>query len=98
MNGDAAPLNVSVHEPDDDRAGCCAVMSLSGRASIEDCTWFRQLLRVHAVRGPGRIMVDLSRLSSMDWWAAQILLWVGQVVSRQGGALEVAYARPSVTG
>jgi anti-anti-sigma regulatory factor len=90
------PPNVSVLEPDEDRRECCAVVSLSGRASIGDCTWFRQLLELHAARGPGRIMVDLSRLWSMDWWAAQILLWVSQVVSRQGGVLEVVSARPAV--
>lgn len=82
--------------PDNDRGGCCAAVSLSGRANIGNCTWFRQLLELHAARGPGRIVVDLSGLSSMDWWAAQILLWVGQVVSRQGGVLELASARSDV--
>jgi anti-anti-sigma regulatory factor len=71
-----------------------SVMSLSGRASIGDGAWFRQLLELHAVEGPDRITADLSRLSSMDWWAAQFLLWVSQVVRRRGGMLEVTGARP----
>jgi anti-anti-sigma regulatory factor len=96
MPDDAVRLNILVPAPEDDRRGCCAVVALSGQATIGDCTWFRLLLKLHAARGPGRITVDLSRLSSMDWWVAQILLWVGQVVSRQGGLLEVASARPAV--
>lgn len=89
-------LSVRAPLPDDDRGEYCAMVSLSGRASIGDCAWFRQLLEIHAAQGPGRIMMDLSGLSFMDWWSAQILLWVDRVVSRRGGTLEMTSAQPAV--
>ena len=50
----------------------CAVVSLAARADIADGARFRQLLKLPEAQGPGRIIVDLSRLSSIDWWAALI--------------------------
>lgn len=41
-------------------------------------------------------MVDLSRVSSMDWWVALILNWLGRVVSRRGGELVLASPQPVV--
>jgi anti-sigma B factor antagonist len=70
---------------------------VSGRAGVEDGAWFRRLLEVQAAgAAPTRIIVDLSRLSSMDWWAALILLWVARVMYRRGGALMLASPRPAV--
>lgn len=88
--------DVSVSALEYDRGGPCAVVSLTGRAGIGDRAWFRQLLDLHAAQGPGRLVVDLSRLSAMDWWVALILLWVGSVVSRRGGVLVLASPQPAV--
>ncbi len=74
----------------------CAVVSLAGAAGVGDGAWFRQLLELHATREPQRLVVDLSRLSSLDWWAALMLLWVGRVVSRRGGTLVLASPQPAV--
>jgi hypothetical protein len=41
------------------------------------------------------VVVDLSRLSSMDWWVALILIWAGRVISRRG-VLMPAAAQPAV--
>jgi anti-anti-sigma factor len=79
-----------------DGGGSCAVVSLAGQASIGDCAWFQQLLELQAAQEPTRIVVDLSRLSSMDWWATLILLWVGRVIGRRGGSLVLASPQPAV--
>jgi hypothetical protein len=52
-------------------------MSRLRRAGIADAAWFRRLLELPEAQESGRIIVDLSRLSSIDWWATLILLWVG---------------------
>ena len=88
--------DVSVSAPENDRGGPCAVVSLTGQADIGDRAWFRQLLELPAAHGPGRLVVDLSRLSAMDWWMALILLWAGRVVSRRGGVLVLASPQPDV--
>jgi anti-anti-sigma regulatory factor len=69
---------------------------LAGRAGISDATWFRQLLELPQAQGYGRIVLDLFRLSSSDWWAALILLWVGRMISRRGGTLALACPQPAV--
>ena len=74
----------------------CAVVSLAGRAGIADCAWLRLLLKRQAEQGPGRLIVDLSRLSSMDWWVALILVWAGGRVGRRGGVLMLAAPQPAV--
>ena len=79
-----------------DRRRSCAVVSLAGRAGIGDCAWIRMLLERQAEQGHGRVVVDLSRLSSMDWWVALILIWAGRVVSRRGGVLMLAAPQPAV--
>ena len=79
-----------------DRDGTCAVVTLAGRAGIADAGWFRQLLDLPEAHESGRIILDLSRLSSIDWWAALILLWVGRMVSRRGGTLVLASPQPAV--
>lgn len=79
-----------------DRDGTCSVVSLAGRAGIAEPAWFRQLLELQAAQGSSRIVIDLSRLLSMDWWAALMLLWVGRVVSRRGGTLVLASPQPAV--
>jgi anti-anti-sigma factor len=94
MAGDAPELSVSALEYD--RGGPCAVVSLAGRADIADCGWVHLLLELQAAQGPGRLVVDLSRLSSMDWWVALILTWAGRVVSRRGGVLVLACPQPAV--
>lgn len=91
---DLPELSVSTLEYD--RGGSCVVVSLVGRAGIEDTAWFRRLLELQAAHGPGRIVIDLSRLLSMDWWAVLILLWVGRVISRRGGTLVLASPQPAV--
>jgi len=79
-----------------DSGGHCAVVSLAGRAGIADCAWVRLLLERQAEQGPGRLVVDLSRLSAMDWWVALILTWAGRVVSRRGGVLVLAAPQPAI--
>lgn len=84
-------------------AGCAggdgsrfAVVSLAGQAGVEDRAWFRDLLELQAARSPERIVIDLSGLSSMDWWAALMLLWVARVLTRRGGFPVLACPRPPV--
>ena len=79
-----------------DRDGTCAVVTLAGRAGIADAAWFRRLLELPESHESGRVIVDLSRLSSIDWWATLILLWVGRTVSRRGGTLVLASPQPAV--
>jgi anti-anti-sigma factor len=79
-----------------DRGRSCAVVSLAGRADIGDCAWIRPLLERQAEQGYERVVVDLSRLSSMDWWVALILIWAGRVISRRGGVLMLAGPQPAV--
>ena len=55
-----------------------------------------ELLELPEAHESGRIILDLSRLSSIDWWAALILLWVGRMVSRRGGTLVLASPQPAV--
>jgi anti-anti-sigma factor len=54
------------------------------------------MLKLPQAHGPGRIIVDLSRLSSIDWWAALIMLWACRMVSRRGGTLVLASPQPAV--
>jgi anti-anti-sigma regulatory factor len=77
--------------------GCCALVSLAGQAGIADCMWLRHLLELQTSRGPARMVVDLSRLSAMDWWVALMLSWAARVVSRRGGTLMLAAPQPAVT-
>lgn len=91
---DLPPLTVSARPSDRDE--CCAVVSLAGRAGITDTAWIRRMLELPEAQGPGRIIVDLSRLSSIDWWAALILLWAGRMVDRRGGTLVLASPQPAV--
>jgi len=79
-----------------DQGRSCAVVSLAGRADIGDCAWIRPLLERQAEQGYERVIVDLSRLSSMDWWVALILIWAGRVISRRGGVLMLAASQPAV--
>jgi hypothetical protein len=60
----------------DDAGGRCAVVSLAGQATIADRTWVRCLLEIQAAERPTRMVADLSRLSSLDWWATLLLVWV----------------------
>jgi len=79
-----------------DQGRSCAVVSLAGRADIGDCAWIRPLLERQAEQGYERVVVDLSRLSSIDWWVAIILIWAGRVISRRGGVLMLAAPQPAV--
>jgi anti-anti-sigma regulatory factor len=76
--------------------GSCSVVSLSGRAGIGDCAWMPMLLGLEAARGRGRVLVDLSRLTAMDWSVAIMLMWAGRVVTRRGGALALVSPQPAV--
>jgi anti-anti-sigma factor len=96
MTGEAARAGLLVSALKYDRDGHCAVVALAGRADIADCAWIRMLLERQAEQGPGRLVVDLSRLSAMDWWVALILTWAGRVVSRRGGVLMLAAPQPAV--
>lgn len=87
-------LAVSALEYKDD--GACAVVSLAGRAGITDSGWLSLLLEVQAAKEYGRLVVDLSRLSSMDWWVALLVTWAGQLISRRGGVLVLASPQPAV--
>ena len=99
MRSDPPDPELSVSALEYERGGPCAVVSLAGQAGIADCAWIRLLLdfqAAQAAQGRGRLVVDLSRLSSMDWWVALILIWVGRVVSRRGGVLVLASPQPAV--
>ncbi|HYZ54786.1 MAG TPA: STAS domain-containing protein [Streptosporangiaceae bacterium] len=89
-------LNVSAPAREPDGGALCAVVSLAGRVGIGDCAWFRELLELQTAQEPDRIVIDLSQLSSLDWWAALILLWAGRVVHRRGGTLVLASPQPAV--
>jgi anti-anti-sigma regulatory factor len=54
------------------------------------------LLELQASQEQRRIVVDLSRLSSMDWRAALMLLWVGRVCRPPGRVLVLAFPQPAV--
>lgn len=79
-----------------DRGFPGVVVSLAGRAGIGDCGWIRGLLELQAAPGQGRVVVDLSRLSSMDWWVVLMLAWAGRVISRRGGMLVLVSPQPDV--
>ena len=96
MTGEAAQSGLLVSALKYDRDGHCVVVALAGRAGIEDCRWLRLLLERQAEQGLGRVVVDLSRLSAMDWWVALILTWAGRVVSRRGGVLVLAAPQPAI--
>lgn len=88
------PLSISALACDRDLP--CTVVSLAGQAGIGDCGWIRRLLELQAAQGYSRVVVDLSRLSSMDWWVVLILTWAGRVVRRRGGVLVLASPQPEV--
>ncbi len=96
MDSNQGLPDVSVSAPDYYCGGSCAVVSLAGQAGIGGGTWFRQLLQLPQTQGQGRIVIDLSGLSAMDWWAALILLWVARVIRRRGGVLVLASPRAAV--
>jgi anti-anti-sigma factor len=96
MTGNAPEPELSISALEYHRGDPCVVISLTGRAGIADCTWVHLLLEMQAAQGQGRLVVDLSGLSSMDWWVALILTWAGRVVSRRGGVLELASPQPAV--
>ena len=79
-----------------DRDEDCAVVSFAGELGLADGAWFRQLLEFQEAQRPERIILDLSRLSSIDWWAALILQWTGRMVGRRGGTLVLASPQPAV--
>ena len=74
MRSEAGERELSVSALTYDRGDPCTVVSLAGRAGIDDCAWVHLLLERQAARGRDRLVVDLSRLSSMDWWVTLILL------------------------
>lgn len=76
--------------------GPYTVVSLAGQADIGDSAGFREVLELEAARAHGLIL-DLSGLVSMDWWAALIQLWVRRVADRRGGTLLLASPQPSVS-
>jgi anti-anti-sigma factor len=96
MAGDAWEPELSVSAREYDDGGPRAVVSLAGRADIADCAWIRGLLGLEAAQGHGRLILDLSQLSSMDWWVALMLTWAGRVVSRRGGVLVLVSPQPAV--
>jgi anti-anti-sigma factor len=89
-------LEVSVRHIDSGADEPATIVSASGQAGVEDGSGFRWLLELQAAGEKTRIILDLSRLSSMDWWAALILLWVVRVMHRRGGALVLASPQSAV--
>jgi len=79
-----------------DRDERWTVVSLAGRADIAHVAWFARLPELPEAQWPGRIILDLSRLSTLDWWAALILLWAGRMVRRRGGMLVLASPQPGI--
>lgn len=96
MMGEAVRPELLVSALEYDGAVRCVVVSLAGRAGIADCAWLRLLVERQAEQGPGRVVVDPSRLSAMDWWVALILTWAGRVASRRGRVLMLAAPQPAV--
>ena len=91
-----SPLQVSVRQTRLAAGRPCTIVSVSGRAGVHDGAWFRRLLEVRAGGGAALIIADLSQLSSIDWWAALILLWVARVLRRRGGTVMLASPQPAV--
>lgn len=96
MPGNAWEPELSVSALEYDCDGPCAVVRLAGRAGIADSACLRVLLELQAAQEQGRLVIDLSRLSSMDWWIALILMWIGRMVSRRGGVFVLAAPQPAV--
>jgi anti-anti-sigma factor len=96
MGGKQEEQGLSVSAPEFDHDGLRAVVALTGQAGITDSGWIHLLLELQGSQRQGRLVVDLSRLSSMDWWVALILTWVARVVSRRGGALVLVNPQPAV--
>jgi Stage II sporulation protein E (SpoIIE) len=86
-------VSALAYDRDRDHDHGCAVVSLAARADIADGARFRQLLKLPEAQGPGRIIVDLSRLSSIDWWAVSGL-GAAVIMGRMRSALR-AYALQS---
>lgn len=89
-------VDLVVREAGPGAGGPCTILSVSGRAGAGYGPWYRRLLEVQAAERPAHMVVDLSRLSSMDWWAALTFMWVAGVVHRRGGTLVLAAPRPAV--
>lgn len=97
MAGDVRESEFSVvSAPDVNGDRSYTVVSLAGQAGIATCGWVRMILEQQAERGQDRLVVDLSRLSAMDWWVALMLTWAGRVFSRRGGVLVLASPQPAV--
>ena len=58
-----------------------SMVTLAGQADVGNSGQLREILVLESVRAHRKVLVDLSRVSSMDWWTALILLWIGQVLT-----------------
>lgn len=85
-----------VSAPAHGRTGFVAVLSLTGRADIEDSQWLHDLPEFQSGQAPGRLVIDLSRVPSMDWWVAIMLGWARRTASRRGVTLELVSPQPAV--
>lgn len=86
-------MSISVGTSDD---GLFAVAALTGQADVGGAGRLLELLELCEAGRYGGIIVDLSRVVSMDWWAALILLWLGRVAEGRGLVLLLAGAHASV--
>jgi anti-anti-sigma factor len=75
-----------------------SMVTLAGQADVGNSGQLREILVLESVRAHRKVLVDLSRVSSMDWWTALILLWIGQVLTRRGGSLTLTSPQPEVAG
>lgn len=76
--------------------GSFAVAALAGQVNVGSAGRLLEVLELCKTGRRDGIIVDLSRVVSMDWWAALILLWVGRVAKRRGLTFLLAGAHVSV--
>lgn len=96
MNVSTLTMSVTTTRPAGGEA--YSMVTLAGHADVGNSGQLREILALEGVRAHRKVLVDLSRVSSMDWWTALILLWIGQVLTRRGGSLTLTSPQPEVAG
>ena len=91
-------LEVSVTTARSASGDDCSMVALAGHATVANSGQVREILTMEGVRIHRNVLLDLSRLASMDWWTALIVVWIGRVLLRRGGSLTLTSPRPEVAG
>lgn len=75
--------------------GPCKIVSLAGQANGQGRAELEDVLVGEARKGR-RIVVELSRLESLDQAALLVFVWASRVAGNAGGSLVLASPRPEV--